>query len=86
MQAEMHRSVNKYLTENINSLIPDLPKIRKCVSSVRESLKSSSNGGNKAFALAKENISAIEELKGEFEYMQTRFSPQFLQRVDKSLA
>ena len=53
---------------------------------MRESLKSSSNGGNKAFALAKENISAIEELKGEFEYMQTRFSPQFLQRVDKSLA
>ena len=37
--------------------------------SVRESLMSSSNGGNKAFALAKENINALEELKGEFEYM-----------------
>ena len=27
----------------------------------------------------------LEELKGEFEYMKTRFSPQFVQRVDKSL-
>ena len=81
----MHRSVTKYLSENMDSLIPDLPKIRKCVSSVRESLKSSSNGGNKAFALAKENVTQLEELKGEFEYMQTRFSPHFLQRVDKSL-
>lgn len=29
---------------------------------------------------------AIEELKGEFEYMKTRFSPQFVQRVDKALS
>jgi hypothetical protein len=27
----------------------------------------------------------VEELKGEFEYMKTRFSPQFVQRVDKAL-
>lgn len=33
----------------------------------------------------KANEDAIEELKGEFEYMKTRYSPQFLQRVDKSI-
>ena len=27
----------------------------------------------------------MEELKNEFEYMKTRFSPQFVQRVDKAL-
>ena len=86
LQEEMQRSVSKYLSENINSLIPDLPKIRNSMKDVRESLRSTSNGGNKAFALAKETLKALEELKSEFEYMQTRFSPHFMQRIDKSMS
>ena len=35
--------------------------------------------------MAKECKDNLEELKGEFEYMKTRFSPQFVQRVDKAL-
>lgn len=42
-------------------------------------------GSNKAFLLAKEAAEGVDELKGEFEYMKTRFSPQFVQRVDKAL-
>ena len=36
-------------------------------------------------AMAQDAQAGIEELKGEFEYMKTRFSPQFVQRVDKAL-
>ena len=32
-------------------------------------------GSNKAFLLAKEAAEGVDELKGEFEYMKTRFSP-----------
>ena len=74
------------LTENIEALIPDLPSIRQGLTDVKQESKSSANGGSKAFAMAKENQDQIEELKGEFEYMKTRFSPQFLQRVDKSIS
>ena len=74
------------LTENIETLIPDLPKMRQSISSVTKESKAASGGGNKAFILAKQVEESVEELKGEFEYMKTRFSPQFVQRVDKSLA
>ena len=73
------------LTDNIEALIPDLSNMRKSVSDVKDEQKNASNGGNKAFLLSKENEEGLTELKGEFEYMKTRFSPQFLQRVDKSL-
>lgn len=43
-------------------------------------------GGSKAFNVAAEARDGLEELKGEFEYMKTRFSPQFVQRVDKALS
>ena len=74
------------LTDNIEALIPDLSNMRKSVSDVKDEQKNASNGGNKAIMLARENEEGLEELKGEFEYMKTRFSPQFMQRVDKSLS
>ena len=43
-------------------------------------------GGSKYQALVKETQEGLDELKGEFEYMKTRFSPQFVQRVDKALS
>ena len=43
-------------------------------------------GGTKSYAVAIEARDGLEELKGEFEYMKTRFSPQFVQRVDKALS
>ena len=52
--------------------------MRKSVSDVKDEQKNASNGGNKGFLLAKENEEGLTELKGEFEYMKTRFSPQFL--------
>ena len=42
---------------------------------VKKESKSSASGGNKAFLMAKENKDTLEELKGEFDYMKTRFSP-----------
>ena len=73
------------LTENIETLIPDLPKMKQSMTAVKDEQKKSESGGNKAFLLSKENEEGLLELKGEFEYMKTRFSPQFLQRVDKSI-
>lgn len=43
-------------------------------------------GGSKGLNVASEARDGLEELKGEFEYMKTRFSPQFVQRVDKALS
>ena len=39
----------------------------------------------KHMKMINEALAGVDELKGEFEYMKTRFSPQFVQRVDKAL-
>ena len=74
------------MTENIEVLLPDLPKMKETLTVVKNESAETKTGGSKAFALAKEACEGIEELKGEFEYMKTRFSPQFVQRVDKALS
>ena len=86
LQAEILTKVTTLLTDNIDTLIPDLSNMRKSVSVVKDEQKNTSTSGNKALLLSKENEEGLTELKGEFEYMKTRFSPQFMQRVDKSLA
>ena len=74
------------LTENIEVLLPDLPKMKESIDSMKTASAEQKSGGSKTFLLAKEAIEGVEELKGEFEYMKTRFSPQFVQRVDKALS
>ena len=74
------------LTENIEALIPDLPKMRESVATVAKESASTKTGTSKTHIIAIEARDGLEELKGEFEYMKTRFSPQFVQRVDKALS
>ena len=75
VQAEILQRVTTLLTDNINDLIPDLPALRENVSKVTETSTNAEKGGSKTRALAQDALSGIEELKGEFEYLKTRFSP-----------
>ena len=45
----------------------------------------STQASGKQMKMINEALAGVDELKGEFEYMKTRFSPQFVQRVDKAL-
>lgn len=74
------------LTENIEAVLPDLPKMREKIDNAVEEVEKTAVGGSKNYQIAIAARDAIEELKGEFEYMKTRFSPQFVQRVDKALS
>ena len=74
------------LTENIEAVLPDLPKMKEKIDNAVEEVEKTAVGGSKNYQIAIAARDAIEELKGEFEYMKTRFSPQFVQRVDKALS
>ena len=63
-----------------------MPKMRENMSSMTKQNEEVKAGGTKSYAVAIEARDGLEELKGEFEYMKTRFSPQFVQRVDKALS
>jgi len=60
--------------------------MRKKISETEAEAVKAAAGGSKTYQIAVEARDSIEELKGEFEYMKTRFSPQFVQRVDKALS
>ena len=74
------------MTENIEVLLPDLPKMRESITTVTKDSAAAKSGNSKTHVIALEARDGLEELKGEFEYMKTRFSPQFVQRVDKALS
>ena len=86
LQAEILTKVTTLLTDNIEVLLPDLPKMRESITTVTKTSEEVKEGGSKSYAIAIEARDGLEELKGEFEYMKTRFSPQFVQRVDKALS
>ena len=56
-------------------LLPDLPKMRENMVEVTKKTEEVKAGGSKANLIALEARDGLEELKGEFEYMKTRFSP-----------
>ena len=60
--------------------------MRQSIQTVEKSSNEAKSGSSKTFSIACEARDGLEELKGEFEYMKTRFSPQFVQRVDKALS
>ena len=60
--------------------------MREKMASVTKETQQVKEGGSKYQAIVKECQEGLDELKGEFEYMKTRFSPQFVQRVDKALS
>ena len=73
------------MTDNLEEMIPDLPKLKDAVKKITEKADNQGSAGDKTKAIAVDAQTGVEELKGEFEYMKTRFSPQFVQRVDKAL-
>ena len=60
--------------------------MKETIKAVEKENTDNKSGGNKTFQIARDAAEGVEELKGEFEYMKTRFSPQFVQRVDKALS
>ena len=86
LQAEILTKVTTLLTENIEAVPPDLPKMKASIKKAEDEVAKTSSGSSKVFQIATDARDQIEELKGEFEYMKTRFSPQFVQRVDKALS
>ena len=55
-----------------------MPKMRESITGVTKTAEEVKEGGSKSYAIAVEARDGLEELKGEFEYMKTRFSPQFV--------
>ena len=86
LQADILQKVTTLLTDNIEDLLPDLPKMKESMANVSKETKEVKEGGSKYQAAVKDVQEGIDELKAEFEYMKTRFSPQFVQRVDKALS
>ena len=60
--------------------------MKENIASATQEAAKATSGGSKTYQIACGARDSIEELKGEFEYMKTRFSPQFVQRVDKALS
>ena len=77
--------VTTLLTENMEALIPDLPKLRGNVAKLQAESSEMFDKNIKTNVIAEMGRDGVEELKQEFEYMKTRFSPQFVARVDKAL-
>ena len=75
LQASILEKVTTLLTENINDLIPDLPKLKEDLSTVNKTTETQGKSGSKTLNIAMDAQAGVEELKGEFEYMKTRFSP-----------
>ena len=78
LQADILTKVTTLLTENIEAVLPDLPRMKEKIDDAIEDIERQSSGGNKTFNIANKCRDDIEELKGEFDYMKTRFSPQFV--------
>ena len=85
LQADILTKVTTLLTDNVEQLLPDLPKMRSEINTHEGQISDQGNSQGKHFKMINEALAGVDELKGEFEYMKTRFSPQFVQRVDKAL-
>ena len=75
LQTEILTKVTTLLTENIDAVLPDLPKMRAKIDNAVEEVEKQASGGEKNYQLVVQARESIDELKGEFEYMKTRFSP-----------
>ena len=70
--------VTTLLTDNIEELLPDLPKLRGDMNTSIGRIDEADNIQGKHMKMINEALAGVDELKGEFEYMKTRFSPQFV--------
>ena len=86
MQEEILTKITILLTENIEAVIPDLPIMKDKVDEAILEIEKAATGGGKTFNIAAKCREDIDAIQGEFEYMKTRFSPQFVQRVDKAVS
>ena len=75
LQAEILTKITTLLTENIEAVLPDLPRMREKIEETILKVEKEATGGTKTFNVANKCRDDIDELKGEFEYMKTRFSP-----------
>jgi hypothetical protein len=86
IEPKIIEKVAELLTDNLDELIPSLDPMRKRLETVAQDANNAENVAHRINGVANAAKAGIEELKQEFEYMKTRFSPQFVQRVDKALS
>ena len=70
--------VTTLLTDNIEVLLPDLPKMKDRLEEIAKANEEVKEKFQEGFSISCKARDDLEELKGEFEYMKTRFSPQFV--------
>lgn len=72
-------------SENIDDLLPVLAPMKKRIEEIKSYTSEIERKAESANDSAIKVESAVNDMSKEFEYMKARFSPSFLQRVDKAL-
>ena len=75
IQPKIIESIQEVFAENLDEIIPSLQPLQKKVDLIQENLNSYENNVNRISGIANASKLGIDELKQEFEYMKTRFSP-----------
>lgn len=86
IEPKIIEKVTELFADNLDEIIPSLDPIRKRLEVVAQDANNAENATHRISGIANAAKAGIDELKQEFEYMKTRFSPQFVQRVDKALS
>ena len=86
IEPKIIEKVTELFSENLDEIIPSLDPMRKRLEVVAQDANNAENATHRISGVANAAKLGIDELKQEFEYMKTRFSPQFVQRVDKALS
>lgn len=83
--ASVLEKVSELLTSNINDLLPGFGNMEKKITSFEKLMKESTEAVQTSETKTQATEMAVENLKTEFEYVKARFSPQFVQRIEKTL-
>ena len=75
LHAEILTKVTNLLTDNIEAVVPDLPRMKQRIDDFIEDAERQASGGSKTFNIASQCREEIIELKGEFDYLKARISP-----------
>jgi len=83
--ASVLEKVSELLTSNINDLLPGFGNMEKKITSFEKLMKEGTEAVQTSETKTQATEMAVENLKTEFEYVKARFSPQFVQRIEKTL-
>jgi hypothetical protein len=75
VEASVLEKVTDLITENMDDLVPDLPDMKTKLEKMEKDFVDNEIEIKKIGTIAAGGRQGVEELKNEFEYMKTRFSP-----------